>query len=202
MNKPTNSQSFRPLGMPNGSVRAILALTVVIVACQQMLTGGTPSVLLSETLVIVLTHYFAARQNIHIGAKLRAKLKSTGDWPQEEKPLWLPHGTIRSLITAAFLITVIMLIEQERLLDSNVLTLLAPFAAYLLGTLLRQKREEPESGKPRSWFARASLHLSAILVVGSSLILLMLAFNNMLPAINDWIASLLLSTILYYFGTR
>jgi len=191
---------LRPLGLPTGSVRAILALAVVSVACQQMLRGEPPSLLLAETLMIVLTHYFTSRRQVQIGDALHERLLKEGLLPAEENPLWLPKGSVRRLIAAAFGLTVLALLVQGRLFDSNVLVLLGPFAAYLLGAWLGRNGGDRNAAPGR--FKRLLLHLLALVVVLIALLLLLLAFNDQLPGLPDWAASLLLSAILYYFGAR
>jgi hypothetical protein len=194
------SNPFRPLGLPTGSIRALLALVVVIVACQQMLSSEPPSLLLAETLMIVLTHYFTTRRQIQIGDELRDRLVREGLWPAEENPLWLPRGAIRQLIVAAFAVTVVGLIGQGRLLDSNALTLLGPFAAYLLGDWFGRRQRSGDRAPGR--FKRLLTHLLALCVVLIGASLLLLALTDALPGLPDWAASLLLSAILYYFGSR
>lgn len=195
------NQTIRPLGLPKGSIRAILALIIVTVACQQILTGVKPSLLLAETLMIVLTHYFTTRRHVQITAYMRAKLESLGELEVEENPLWLPRGSVRGLISLAFVITVVLLIGQGRLFDPDVWTILLPFAAYLFGALfgILFRRERAKSSAPPGWFARMFIHLLALFVVFVGITLLFLAFYSNMP---DWVASMLLSAILYYFGTR
>lgn len=142
-------QHTNALGLPRGSVRAIIALVVVSVACLQMLNGSTQNLLLAETLMIVLTHYFTVRQQVCIDTSTHNKASNINTVPIDEAhPLWLPRGSIRSIISLAAIVTVVMLIGQGRLLDSNVLTLLIPFASYLLGFLFRSRKPAHPSSEP------------------------------------------------------
>jgi len=195
------TSTIYPLGLPQGSIRAILALIIVTVACQQMLSGAIPSLLLSETLMIVLTYYFTTRQHDVVNTSVSIKptveiVRSTAS-----NPLWLPRGSIRSLIIAAFFITVSGLIAQGRLLDSNVLGMLIPFAAYLLGGVFRRNKKL-DSDNPPSWFSQMLAHFMGLMVILMGLTLLYLAFYDILPIVPEWVASLLLSIIVYYFGAR
>jgi hypothetical protein len=192
-----------PLGLPKGSIRAILALIIVIIACQQMLNGAVPNLLLSETLMIVLTHYFTARQHNSDDHKINVINKPVVETIRlnEPNPLWLPRGSIRILIVTAFIITVLGLIEQGRLFDSNVLGMLIPFAAYLLGSLLKRNKTI-NADYSNSWFMQILIHITALIAILIGFLLLFLAFNNLLSTLPEWIASLLLSAILYYFGSR
>lgn len=197
-----NHSHIRPLGLPNGSIRAILALIIVTVACQQMLSGAIPNLLLSETLMIVLTYYFTTRQQTNTNTQTinPPPIAIENITITKSNPLWLPRGSIRILIIIAFCITVLGLIEQERLFDSNVLGMLIPFAAYLFGSLLRYNKTDKDT--PPSWLMRMSAHILGLIVILIGITLLYLAFHNLLPILPEWIESLLLSTILYYFGTR
>ncbi|KOR32987.1 hypothetical protein TI05_03810 [Achromatium sp. WMS3] len=194
------NETIQPLGLPTGSIRALLALVVVIVSCQQILSGIEPNLLLSETLMIVLTHYFTTRRYVNITKSLRTQLENRGELEKEENPLWLPRGSIRSLISIAFGVTVILLITQGRLFDTQAWAILVPFAAYLIGGFFRQSKEK--SSKPPNWFRRIFAHLLALIVVFVGISLLYLTFSEGLPKMDEWEASLLLSVILYYFGTR
>lgn len=196
-----HNQHIKPLGLPHGSVRAIIALVIVTVACHEMLSGATPTLLLAETLMIVLTHYFTVRQQVCTDTNINKVGSGVATPTDEAHPLWLPRGSIRILIVLAFIITLVMLMSQKRLFDSNVLILLVPFASYLLGFLFRSRKSVDPSSKP-SWWKRAYVHILAILAILVSMALLLMAIYNILPIVPDWISSALLSALLYYFGTR
>jgi hypothetical protein len=50
-----------PLGLPSGSIRAALALLIAAVVVVQMARGQEVELLWTETLMIVLAHYFGSR---------------------------------------------------------------------------------------------------------------------------------------------
>lgn len=201
-----NNKHIRPLGLPSGSIRAIASLVVVIVACQQMLlVNVTPSFLLAETLMIVLTHYFSARRGAATPLNYGLEPACDSTVSTTENPLWLPRGSVRGLITFFFIVTLIMLMQQRRVFDSNALILLGPFSSYLSGAMFRDFINwlwptDPKA--PPSWFAIWYAHLLALYVVLISLLLLVLAVYDIFPVLPNWIQSMLLASILYYFGYR
>src|SRR5438067_1852574 len=90
------------LGLPAGSVRALLALMVVGLVCALMLIPpphGTPIPIpayLLYLLFLILGHYFAARGNTR---------GQSDAWNRQ--PLSLPRGCIRLLLLAALSATCI-----------------------------------------------------------------------------------------------
>jgi hypothetical protein len=79
--------------------------------------------------------------------------------------------------------------------------MLIPFAAYLLGSLLKRNKTI-NADYSNSWFMQILIHITALIAILIGFLLLFLAFNNLLSTLPEWIASLLLSAILYYFGSR
>jgi len=98
-----------PLGLPSGSIRALLALTIVAIVNYQLLTGLKVSLLLSETLMIILAHYFAARRHpIKLPPELQQQLQNNAATQQQAQPLWLPSGSVRLLILMMFGLTLVL----------------------------------------------------------------------------------------------
>lgn len=50
-----------PLGLPKGSVRALITLAIVATACQQTIVGTIPIEAFLPTLGAVITYYFNQR---------------------------------------------------------------------------------------------------------------------------------------------
>ena len=108
----------RPLGLPLGSIRALTALTIVAVSVKQILAGEVISLLLAETLLMVLTHYFASRRGHQVPAELHARLVAEGHIPRQGRPLWLPRYSLRLLILVTILGSALYLFLQGRLWSS------------------------------------------------------------------------------------
>src|SRR5262249_23949928 len=88
------------LGMPPGSVRALLALMVVGLVCPSMLIHTDKALAIPAYLIyllfLVLGHYFAARGSVR-----------PGDDAWNRQPLNLPRGCIRLVLLGSLLGTTI-----------------------------------------------------------------------------------------------
>lgn len=60
-----NPRARPPLGLPTGSVRALLALLIVAVVIVETIRGHAIDELWSETLLIALAHCFTSRRDAH-----------------------------------------------------------------------------------------------------------------------------------------
>jgi hypothetical protein len=104
---PTAPMVRHALGLPAGSVRALLTLIIVGLVCALMLMSrGTERVIpipayLFYLLFLALGHYFAAR---------RGEIRPPG----ESNPLHLPKGCVRLLIVAALGATVTYKVMTDR----------------------------------------------------------------------------------------
>jgi hypothetical protein len=191
----------RPLGMPPGSVRALVALTVVGVFVLQTLRGQPAGLLLSEAMLIVLAHYFASRRLLTVPAQLRAQLQDQGLIQEDPNPLWLPRNSVRTLILAALLGTLAVLMLRGELLRSGVLDNLLLAYAYLLGVIVNQVRQR-RPPRPPSWLGRTWLHLKALLVLVFCLLIVLFSLAGVLGELPAWIEQTLLGWLLFYFGSR
>src|SRR3954453_14263520 len=117
------------LGMPAGSVRALLAIMIFATTWALILLKPTQEVpdYLGDLLFIIMGHYFAARNRV----------------PQEREPgpppLYLPRGSVRSLLVIGCLAVAVLLPLRGQLtsLDHNpgVVTLLL-VGGFLLGVAI------------------------------------------------------------------
>jgi hypothetical protein len=197
----TAVKTIRPLGMPIGSIRAILALTIVGITIHQLLTGASVGLLLSETLMIVLAHYFASRRIIKLPPDLQKRLEAEGVIGADEQPLWLPRGSVRFIILTAFAFAIIVLLLQGRLFDYNTIGTIALIFAYLGGVLMRWFKGW---GKKASKPPRFSLftHLLALFVLLACFFVVLITISGELSGLPHWMEEILLAFILFYFGSR
>ena len=114
-------RSRPPLGLPNGSVRAMLTILIVAVVISQVARGQVVSTLWTETLMIALAHYFSTRRFIKLAPELIHQLEAAGAVETELHPLFLPNRSIRILIFAAFGGLAIYLYAQGRLFEPEAL---------------------------------------------------------------------------------
>ncbi|MDC0715751.1 hypothetical protein [Nannocystis bainbridge] len=114
------------LGLPAGSVRALLALGVVGTVCGLLVRAPdeAPPEALESLLFVVLGHYFAARA------------QAPADASAGPPPLWLPRGSVRLLLIAGLVgVGVIVMRQEGAASQRGVVTLVLAFA-FVLGLLL------------------------------------------------------------------
>lgn len=202
MNLEDESPKKRPpLGLPVGSVRALLTLFIIAVVAISVAKGRKLDILWIETLLIALAHYFTSRRFIDLPPHVLRKIREEHLIEDDHHPLFLPRHTIRFLIIATFVALGVYLYEEKRLLEPRAVSLLGIVAAYVLGCLVRGfgawlggRSKAPPS---RLWGdLKALVVLGAVVLVG-------------IPELLDAEASLppeahkvALGLLLFYFGSR
>ncbi|HMC63567.1 MAG TPA: hypothetical protein VKI65_01390 [Gemmataceae bacterium] len=201
-----------PLGLPPGSIRAILALLVLGNIWARLLlpqekTTGLPQYLY-YLMFLIVGCYFATRSHHPAGA--------TGEWP----PLYLPRGTIRFIIIAGFAAVLGWGFYQDpenfgkRLQPSPEEPQLAflPFAiigAFLVGVIVGRLSHRllwGPTGLP-AWFQDVQAWISLIavvLLVIDTLIQLVIYPNvseGLRVPLHNW-QYILTAVIAFYFGVR
>src|SRR6266481_1402574 len=111
-----------PLGLPNGSVRALLTLLVVAVVITQVCRQKDIEPLWTETLMIALAHYFTSRRFIHFTPEVIRRLEAEGHVEVESNPLYLPRHSIRVLILLAFTGLAVYAYRTKQLFELPVLS--------------------------------------------------------------------------------
>lgn len=123
----TDWKSVHALGLPAGSVRALMAIVVFATVWALLLRDPTREVpdYLRDLLFIIMGHYFASRR----------RADNTGAEPGPP-PLYLPRGTVRLVLIAGCVAVGVLLFRRGRLteVDHNpgALTLLL-VGGFLLG---------------------------------------------------------------------
>lgn len=191
-----------PLGLPIGSVRALLTLIVLAVVVTRLTRELPIDVLWIQTLLIALAHYFTSRRFVSLPPDLVVRLEQEGVIERERHPLFLPRNSIRTLIILVFVGMGAFLYREGRL-HSNVqaVTLLGIVAAYLLGAAARtvggwinRRRPTPPSG---TWGDIKAMTVLIVLVLAAIPEFLDMQFG--LPAVFHQIA---LGMMLFYYGSR
>lgn len=200
-------KNWPPLGLPVGSVRALLTLIIVGVVCLNLFRGQEPEVLWIETLLIALAHYFTSRRFVALPVDVVKRLETEGVLENERQPLFLPRHTIRVVILAAFIGLAVYLYREQRLWNNpHALTLLGIIFAYLLGAMFRtvtgwfhRNRTRPPH---RFWAdARAVIVLLALILVS---IPQLIGQPDLIPAEAHptEVNRIALALVLFYFGSR
>lgn len=202
MNEFENSpKTWPPLGLPTGSVRALLTLIVVAVVVARVALGKSPDPLWIETLLIALAHYFTSRRFVSLTPAVLQRLEQEGVLAREKNPLYLPKNSIRTIIIGSFVGLGIYLYREPKLVTPEAIALLSMVFAYLLGAIVRSV-----SG----WFARRRSQpmtglwgdIKALIVLGAIVVAAVPALFDVgvqVPPLLDHIA---LGLTLFYFGSR
>lgn len=200
-------KNWPPLGMPTGSVRAILVLIVVAVVITKLARGdkfnfeSEHDLLWLMALVVSLTHYFASRRFVAMSPQLRNQLEEDGVLDKERHPLFLPRNSIRVIIIGAFSWLTYYLYQQDRLRENHFASLLMMMGAFLLGTIVRTIDNWWHHRKVRT-SAGTLADLKALLVMAALLIIAVPEFldtNAVFPAEFHRVA---LGLMFFYFGSR
>lgn len=190
-----------PLGLPVGSVRAILTLFVVAIVTVSVARGQDLDLIWTETLLIALAHYFTSRRFVSLPPEVLRRIQDEGLIEKDRHPLFLPRHSIRLLILAAFIGLGFYLYKQQRLWEPRAVSLLGIVAAYVLGAMVRgigawfgsRTGRRPSS----AWGDfKAIVVLLAVAIAGVPELLDMPEF---LPEMAHRIA---LGLMLFYFGSR
>jgi hypothetical protein len=164
-------RSLHALGLPAGSVRALLAVLIFATTWGLLIVKPNQEVpdYVRDLLFIIMGHYFAARRR---------------SGPAEEPgppPLYLPRGSVRFFLVAGSIAVAVVLFRQGRLtsLDENpgVVTLLL-VGGFLLGVTLNALS---------TWWRdrghqtpRIVEDLRALISVAAAVILVVLVWNQFL----------------------
>ncbi len=194
-------KSWPPLGLPTGSVRALLTMAVIGVVVNSVVRGTKLDELWTETLLIALAHYYTARRFVALPPDVVKRLTNDGLLDQEAHPLYLPKHSIRILILAAFGGLGFWLYKQGRLWEPRALTLLMIVAAYVLGSIVRGIG---------SWFAsktgkRPSSRWGDLKAIVVLLAIAIAAATELMPDLANLppeIDRIALAMLLFYFGSR
>ncbi len=191
-----------PLGLPPGSVRALLALMIVSTAITETVRGRTLHVALAESLMIVLAAYFATRRVVDLPPEMIEKLEQEGQLPSDRHPLYLPRFSIRAIILLSFAGLAAYLYQRGELFSEKALATLGLVFAYFVGVLFRFvarlfRRWSVPTGLV-DWFA----DLRAIVVLGATAALTACYWLERKDLLPDWAESTALSLLLFYFGAR
>lgn len=204
-------RTWPPLGLPTGSIRAILTLIVVAVVVTRLARGkdilaGTDSakdydLLWVEALLIALSHYFTTRRFVELPPDILRQLESDGVIERERQPLYLPRNSIRLIIIGAFGWLAYYLYTQGALYENHAFSLIVLMSSYLVGTLVRgisRWRNRGQIRKSSGTFGdiKALLTLIAMLAVAVP------EFMNTPQILPIQFYRVALVMMLFYFGSR
>jgi hypothetical protein len=181
------------LGLPPGSIRALLTLMTVGFIVVQTARGIHVSLLWFESLMIVLAHYFAHRRFVSLSPGMCEKLKAENVIEDEPHPLFLPRHALPTMIVSAFLGLAIYLGRQSRLSDPVAVPVLFSVGSYFLGIGFGMLLCWWNRGKPPPRF-----HQHA---VGVAIAVQLFGWQELIP-FGAKLEAVPLALMLFYFGSR
>jgi hypothetical protein len=201
---PPSVNKRPPLGLPPGSVRALLCLMIVAFLVIQTARGVRVDVVWSEALMIMLAHYFTTRRFVPLSNELRTRLEASGEIEPDESPLYLPKHSVRILLIGAFAGLASYLYEHGRLFEPQSLSLLVSVGAYLLGITARGFlawwSHHTGVTAPAWWVDLKAT--STLLIVLVAILLQLVGANELRGVDTSRLQDFSLGLVLYYFGSR
>ena len=179
-----------PLGLPSGSIRALLTILIVTVVIVRLGRGQEVELLWTETLMIVLAHYFTSRRFIKLPPDVIQRLTEEGRIETEARPLYLPRYSIRAVLILAFAGLAVYLYRQDRLFQSQALPILGVVFAYLLGIVARIR-------SVRGWEDLKAIVVLFVLIYTAGAYL-----ANRADLVPHSLRDITLGLVLFYFGSR
>jgi hypothetical protein len=179
-----------PLGLPRGSIRALLTLLIVAVVIVQVVRGQEVELLWAETLMVALAHYFTSRRSLNLPPDVIRRLAAEGHVGTGASPLFLPRYSIRVILILAFAGLAAYLYWQNRLLEPQALSVLGVVCAYFLGVLLR-------FGRFRLWEDAKALVVLLVLLYAAGAYL-----ADRPDLVPRQLRDIALGLTLFYFGSR
>ncbi len=190
-----------PLGIPRGSVRAILALSLVYVACMLMVRGETLPLALSEALFAALAYYFAARSRVTLTEKeFQERLHEFGE-DSDVRPLYLPRGSIRVLIVLAFAGVAVYVVKEHGWATLGKSTTLLLVVAFFAGQAVKAFMAWLKEGQPRGEVTLIE-HVKAAVGVAVGVAFVVLYTTGMYKQADVRVHKLMLGFVVFYFGSR
>lgn len=194
-------KAWPPLGLPQGSVRALLTLLIVAVVVSNLARGRDLDPLWVQTLLVALAHYFATRRLAALPPDVFRRLERERLVEGERHPLFLPRYTIRLIIVASFVGLAAFLYREGRLWEPKTISLLGIVFAYLVGTMIRGLTEWMNRRR-----ARPPHHLwgdlRALIVLGALLVVAVPEFFAAPYQVPRELLDVALGLVLFYFGVR
>jgi hypothetical protein len=193
----------KTLGLPPGSIRALLTLMTVGFIVVQTARGVKVGLLWFESLMIVLAHYFAHRRFVPLSPAVRERLKAEMLMEDDTNPLHLPKHSLRTIIVLSFVGLAIYLARNGRLLDPVAAPVFISVGSYFLGIgfgAIVAWKTKGRSASAVSWFDNTRA-LVTLLAVALTIVVQIFGWEHQLPY-GDKLEALPLALMLFYFGSR
>ncbi|MFX0080598.1 MAG: hypothetical protein ACFE94_02495 [Candidatus Hodarchaeota archaeon] len=162
-----------PLGMPRGTVRALITLMIVSFPFGYLLTGEPIPPLIINAIFIVIAFYFEARKSSEENIKkIIDELKSTDlktiDLKKEKKPLYLPKYTVRILLVVMLVIIQVLIFVLPDItfqITNTLADILLIVGLFMIGALFRSIAKAREKKNLREQIAGMDASLSDVEII-------------------------------------
>ncbi|MEX1096059.1 MAG: hypothetical protein WED34_08415 [Planctomycetales bacterium] len=201
--QPRKSGRRPPLGLPAGSVRALLTLIIVGVVVVRTLREQPMGLLLAETLMVALAHYFTSRRLVKLPPGMKVQLEAEGHLDRDDRPLYLPRHSVRVLIVGAFIGAAGYMAWSERLMAPEALATLGIVFAYFLGlgiTAIIEWWSRTHPARDETIVAWEDAKAAVVLLVTIAFAVASLA--GVADDLPRWATNATFGLILFYFGSR
>ncbi len=188
------SEAVLPLHLPRGSVRALIALSLLGSACFVAVTRGQVPESLLSLLLTIIGFYFGFRN----AASARADRVHDPHF-QREEPLFLPAGVIRKLMILAVAIMGIALSIQNPFWENQTyLSFFFSIAGLIIGHLF-EKWISPGFSRSAGAMFKHLKALACLAVAGVLAVLFVSGGHEQTPGL---IVFLLCGVVSFYYGSR
>lgn len=197
-----NPQARPPLGLPIGSVRALLTLQILAVFVLETLRGHSLPGLWNVTVLLAIAHYFSSRRVLPLTPAQLTHLESNPALPWERRPLFLHPHLLRGVVLLALVgvLAALYFVQGVRQLDQVPLQLLAA-VAYVAGAVcrlvFRPSQHSPGLGGLRFWG-----DLNALLVLLPITAVCVMYYLDQGDQLHPLARNYILALALFYFGSR
>ena len=184
-----------PLGLPTGSVRAILALVLCGTQWYLILQGRAVPELLASAALLVVAFYFGVRSTAPVtGPAPAAKVR---------QPLFLPRGSVRFVLLGGFLAVIAYVWVLGRAVPQELALIFQVLLSYLIGfafaALVYRRAQKGLAPSRTASAARSGIAVVALAVTG----VVCSSIASGVPAFVPEDAEKFLTwTVAFYFGSR
>jgi hypothetical protein len=201
MSTDENFHARPPLGLPTGSVRAVLTLLILAIVVHEIVLQRIVAVIWTETLVISLAYYFTYRRFVSLSREVLIRLEREGAIPHEPNPLGLPKHTIRILIILTIGGLGAYLYREGRLHEPQVITIFGTALCYMLGVFTSGFSAWWSKGR-KTLATHAWEDLKAVVVLLTVVATATLYFAAGPAMVPSWLETATVGLALFYFGSR
>lgn len=162
-----------PLGMPRGTVRALMTILLVAFPFGYIISGEEIPGLIINIIFVVVAFYFEARRSGHEKLKeIVDEIKTTDilveDVRKPKKPLYLPKYSVRFLLVVMLVITQIMIFLQPSVtfqITNTLADLLLIIILFIIGASFRSILKAREKKTLKEKIANMDASLSDVQVI-------------------------------------